>query len=70
MTNFIQQILTSKINQLETDAARWAYVRDHLAQGMDPRMDGTFTFRFRSPHGRAAHITELIDDLRNEINET
>lgn len=66
MSNFLEQILNAKVQQLENDAARWTYVRNTLAQAIDPHMDGTSAFRFRSPQGRAGNITELIDRLRGE----
>ena len=48
------------------DAERWAYIRDELSQAMDPRMDGTFVWRVRSPRGRAATFTQAIDNLIRE----
>lgn len=64
MSNFLEQILNTKVNQLESDAARWAYVRDHLAEQLPGINDGTFAFNIRFPQGRAATFTELIDRLR------
>lgn len=66
MENFIEKLLNQKVQQLEADAARWAYVRDTLSQGMDFRIDGTMIFRLRSPQGRALTITEIIDRCRTE----
>lgn len=48
---------------LKTDAERYRFIRDVLAQAMDPRMDSTFIYRVRSPQGRGRNFDEVIDNL-------
>lgn len=52
---------------LKTDADRYRFIRDVSAQGMDPRMDGTFLHRVRSPRGRGRNFNEVIDNLMQEL---
>lgn len=57
------------LETLYTDAARWRFVRDNLAQASDLKMDGLSRFYFRHPKGRARTIDELIDSKIEESKQ-
>ena len=58
------------IAERDADVQRWKFVCEQLAQAMDPRMDGTFVWRVRSPRGRAATFEQVIDQMmQEETNE-
>lgn len=52
---------------LKIESNRYRFIRDVLVQCMDPRMDGTFVFRVRSPHGRARTFDEVVDNMMKEL---
>jgi len=61
--------LEAVIEQLEADAARYAFIRDNQVQAQSPQMDGTSAWHVRRMYGRTGTFGELVDRKIQEAEE-
>jgi len=52
-----------------TDAERYAFIRDNLAQVHSPKMSGKKSYRFRTLRGEGLSFDEVIDALMAEATQ-
>lgn len=69
MGNFITDMLNKKVQQLENDAARWAYVRDVFVQGGTKNIT-ELVDRFRATLSDATPPQEMILLTKDEAVST